>query len=127
MSDAEVLERPLGLCPPELGTRHINFAEAVGFFAHVYYRHIADCAHYFVLSVVAIETLPSGFGFSDGECFIADCSFVSRGSPLVANRERWLYRFGLSLFASYSDNVDVFEFSGIPRNYRIQPRFFSRS
>jgi hypothetical protein len=42
-ADAEVLERALGLGPPELVGRHIDFAEAVRFFSDVAHRCFLRC------------------------------------------------------------------------------------
>src|SRR5277367_1113392 len=45
LSYAEMFKRPLGLCPSQLGTRHIDFTETVGFFPYAHYRHVAGCTH----------------------------------------------------------------------------------
>src|SRR5882672_4222288 len=46
LADAEVLKRALGLDSPQLVSRNIDYAEAVGFLANA---HIADCIHRFLL------------------------------------------------------------------------------
>src|SRR5258708_34061793 len=50
LPDVEMFERPLRLRSPQLAVRHIDFTEAVGFFANARYLHIADCPHRFLPS-----------------------------------------------------------------------------
>src|SRR5580704_3163245 len=43
LSYAEMFERPLRLCPPQPGARHIDFTEAVGLFAYAHCSRVAGC------------------------------------------------------------------------------------
>ena len=95
---AEMFERPLRLCPPELGARHVHFTEAVGLFSNAHYRRVATgcsrCAHGLLLLETSLhnnqpDTYPLGEHIQSCRRSVYACQYSMRAP---AHRVRYRLR-----------------------------------